>query len=244
MRKVLRLPGPDALQCPLAGRHHRSLRRLALRLRAQVSQIHVHKSIGCGVTGLQRRQTGVRVRVGVHRVAVTVGLVAVVAVRARRSDRVGRVIVLRASQTRPPVPDQHRDSHPSGRWWRMVVVVMVMVAGQLQSLVLPLPFALVPPVLEPDLDLRGGELEGGGEVLPLRRGQVALLLEAPLQLEHLGLGEEDARFPAGPLLLGGGLLQVGILAVSAQRPAGFCVKENQSALHSSSFEAVLRSIDF
>lgn len=121
----------------------------------------------------------------------------------------------------------------------MVMVVGVMVVpGQLQSLVLPLPLALVPPVLEPDLDLRGGELEGRGEVLPFRGGQVALLLEAPLQLEHLGLGEEDARFPAGPLLLAGGLLQVGILTVSAQRTAGFCVKKNQPALHSSSNKPV------
>lgn len=82
---------------------------------------------------------------------------------------------------------------------------MVM-ARQLQRLVLPLPLALVPPVLEPDLDLCRGELQGRGEVLSLRGGQVALLLEAPLQLEHLGLGEEDARFSAGPLLLVGGFL--------------------------------------
>lgn len=109
----------------------------------------------------------------------------------------------------------------------MVVVVVMVVSGQLQSLILPLPLALVPPVLEPDLHLSGGELEGGSQVFPLRGGQVTLLLEAPLQLEHLGLGEEDARLPAGPLLLGGGLLQVRILAVSAQRTAGFCVRENQ-----------------
>lgn len=132
---------------------------------------------------------------------------------------------MRTSQTRPSVPDQHGHCHPPGRW--CVVVVVMVVAGQFQSLVLPLPLALVPPVLEPDLYLRGGELEGGGQVLALRGGQVALLLEAPLQLEHLGLGEEDARLPAGPLLLGDGLLQIGILAVSAQRTTGFCVRENR-----------------
>lgn len=103
----------------------------------------------------------------------------------------------------------------------------MVVAGQLQGLVLPLPLALVPPVLEPDLHLRGGELEGGGELLALWGGQVALLLEAPLQLEHLGLGEEDARLPAGSLLLGAGLLQVGFVALGAQRNAGFWVGEKQ-----------------
>jgi len=83
----------------------------------------------------------------------------------------------------------------------VVVEVVMVVARHLQALVLPLPLALVAAVLEPDLHLRGGELEAGGEVLPLRGGQVALLLEAPLQLEHLRLGEEDAGLPPAPLLL-------------------------------------------
>ena len=104
----------------------------------------------------------------------------------------------------------------------MVVVVVVVVPRHLQRLVLPLPLAFVPPVLEPDLDLGGGELQGAGQVLSLRGGQVALLLEAPLQLEHLSLGEEDAGFPPGPLLLGGGSVRVWLLAVSAQRPAALC----------------------
>lgn len=93
----------------------------------------------------------------------------------------------------------------------MVVVVM---AGHLQTLVLPLPLAFVPPVLEPDLDLGGGEFERAGQVLSLRRGQVPLLLETPLQLEHLSLGEEHAGFPPGPPLLGGGLLWIRVLALA------------------------------
>lgn len=58
--------------------------------------------------------------------------------------------------------------------------------------------AFVPPVLKPDFDLRGGEFEEVGQVLSLRGGQVALLSEAPLQLGHLGLGEEDPGLPAQP----------------------------------------------
>lgn len=92
--------------------------------------------------------------------------------------------------------------------------MVMVVTRQFQGLVLPLPLAFVPPVLEPDLDLRGGELEGAGEVLPLRGGQVALLLETPLQLEHLGLGEEHAGFSAGSLLLHGGFVCVRILTVA------------------------------
>lgn len=200
------LPCPDPLQSPLAGRDHRCLGHLALR----GPQIHVHERVGRGAAGRQSGQTGVStgVRVSVNRVAV-VGLVAV-AVRVRGSDCVRSVKVLRSSQTRPSVPHQHRHGHPPGRRR----CVMVMVTRQFQGLVLPLPLTLVPPVLEPDLDLRGGELQGAGEVLPLRRGQVTLLLEAPLQLEHLSLGEEDAGLSTGSLLLHGGFVCVLILTVS------------------------------
>ena len=79
--------------------------------------------------------------------------------------------------------------------------MVVRLSGQLQGLVLPLPLALVAAVLEPDLHLRGGEFEAGGQVLSLRGRQVALLLEASLQLEHLGLGEQHSGLPPGPLLL-------------------------------------------
>ena len=83
----------------------------------------------------------------------------------------------------------------------MVVMVVVMMPRHLKALILSLPFAFVPPVLEPDLHLRGGEFEAGGQVLSLRGRQVALLLKASLQLEHLGLGEQHSRLPPGPLLM-------------------------------------------
>lgn len=72
---------------------------------------------------------------------------------------------------------------------------------RLQRPFLPLPFALVATILEPDLDLRGGEAQRAGQVLPLGRGQVTLLREAPLELAHLHLREEHARLP--PLPRGG-----------------------------------------
>lgn len=68
-------------------------------------------------------------------------------------------------------------------------------AAEFQGLVLPLPLALVAPVLEPDLDLSGGELEAAGQELPLGSRKVALLLEASLQLENLSLREEHPRLP-------------------------------------------------
>lgn len=113
------------------------------------------------------------------------------------------------------------------------MVVMMVMTCHLQSLVLPLPLTFVPPVLEPDLDLSGGEFQGAGQVLSLRGRQVTLLLEAPLQLKHLSLGEEDAGFPPGPLLLGGGLLRVWILTVTAQRPTALCTEKKDLTVHQS-----------
>ena len=83
-----------------------------------------------------------------------------------------------------------------------MVMMMMVLTCNLQRLILPLPLAFVPTVLKPDLDLGGGEFQGAGQVFSLRGGQVTLLLEAPLQLEHLSLGEEDSGLPPGPLLLG------------------------------------------
>lgn len=71
--------------------------------------------------------------------------------------------------------------------------------SQLQGLVLPLPLALVSPVLEPDLDLGGRQFEDVGQLLAFGRREVALLLKPSLQLVDLGLREEDPGFPAGPL---------------------------------------------
>lgn len=104
--------------------------------------------------------------------------------------------------------------------------MVVMVTSQFQGLILPLPLTFVPPVLEPDLDLCGGELQGAGEVLPLRGRQVTLLLEAPLQLEHLSLGEEDAGFSAGPLLLYSGSVRLLIPTFTRERPVDLCREGN------------------
>uniref|UniRef100_A0A182JK55 Uncharacterized protein n=1 Tax=Anopheles atroparvus TaxID=41427 RepID=A0A182JK55_ANOAO len=62
-----------------------------------------------------------------------------------------------------------------------------------------LPLGLVAAVLEPDLHLRLREPQVLGQLGPLRSGQVALLGEAPLQLEHLRVaeGRPGALFPGG-----------------------------------------------
>ena len=61
------------------------------------------------------------------------------------------------------------------------------------------PLGLGPPVLEPDLDLCLGELELGGELGPLRDGQVLLLPELLLQAVQLLGRERGPRLPGGYL---------------------------------------------
>lgn len=65
-----------------------------------------------------------------------------------------------------------------------------------------LPLPLVPPVLEPDLHLRLGEVQRRGQAGPLRAAQVAFDVEGGLQLEDLAPGEHGARLflPAGLLV--------------------------------------------
>lgn len=120
---------------------------------------------------------------GVRVISITV-IVIVVRIRPH-CDVIRRSVA--PAETRLSVSHKHRDGYSARRQW---------VTSQLQALILPLPLALVPPVLKPDLDLCGGELKHGGELLSFRCGQVALLLKTPLQLKHLSLGEEHTRFPA------------------------------------------------
>jgi len=82
----------------------------------------------------------------------------------------------------PVVPDQHFHGHFLRRGRRRQKI-----RGHLT------PLGLVASVLEPDLDLRLGELEGGREVRALRPGEIALVIEAPLELEHLRVRKRGAR---------------------------------------------------
>jgi len=151
--------------------------------------VAVGPGAGGALHGLHRR-CGVTtriVRVAAGPAVVTEGRVVVVGEVAEVPHTVGRVVGGGVGrQARLPVPHQHRHRHPPGRRQ----------GHHLQALVLPLPLALVPPVLEPDLHLGRGELEGPGQVVSLRGRQVPLLLEAALQLVHLRLREEHARLPA------------------------------------------------
>lgn len=56
-----------------------------------------------------------------------------------------------------------------------------------------LSLPLVPPVLEPDLDLGFCEVKGRRQTRPLRARQVPLHVERRLQLEHLTPGEHRSR---------------------------------------------------
>ena len=57
--------------------------------------------------------------------------------------------------------------------------------GVRHGLLLGEPLVLVAVVLEPDLDLRRGQVDEAGEVLPLGGREVLLRLEASLQLVDL-----------------------------------------------------------
>lgn len=122
---------------------------------------------------------------------------------------------MRSRAAEPPVAHQHRHRH-SARLERE--------PGELQRPVLLLALALVPPILEPDLDLRGGEFEDVGQVISLRRGQVALLSEAPLQLGHLGLGEENPGLPADTA---GSHLRVFVTVRWTVQPSDICTSQEK-----------------
>lgn len=94
-----------------------------------------------------------------------------------------------------PVPHQDRDGYPAGREQLQ----------RLQAVLSTGPFHLIAVVLEPDLHLVRGEANQPRQVLSFRRGQVALLPEAALQLERLRLGEEDTPLPAAAPLRRAGL---------------------------------------
>lgn len=165
---------------------------------AYVSQVHVHEGVG----GARRRKSG-DAGVCAAVVGVVSGAVVCICRISVITVRVGSIwscsgVALRTTQARLSISDQHRHGD-APRWWRVVL------SRHLQRLVLPLPFALVATVLEPDLHLVRGEFKGGRQVLALRGGQVALLLEASLQLEDLRLREEHPGSPPAPLLLHGPL---------------------------------------
>jgi hypothetical protein len=62
----------------------------------------------------------------------------------------------------------------------------------LDVFLVPGPFGLVAVILEPDLDLRRGQVDEVGQMLTFGGRQVALLAESTLQFVSLSFGEEDA----------------------------------------------------
>ena len=160
------------------------------------------RAAGAGVGGHPAEPPPVASTVRAAAIGTVVGAVGVRA----GGDAVRRWVRLRAPEAGFAVPDQHGHCHPP-RGQR--------VGSQLQGFILPLPLALVPPVLEPDFQLRGGELEHAGEVLPFRSGEVFLLLKSPLQFKHLSLGEQNSGF--SPLSLLGVVAGVGFLLICLGR---------------------------
>lgn len=77
----------------------------------------------------------------------------------------------------------------------------MMMTGHLQAFVLTLALAFVSSILKPDFDLGGREFQSVRQMFSLGSGEIALLLEASLQLENLRLGEKNPRLPPGSLSL-------------------------------------------
>lgn len=185
--RIFSLPRPNAVQSG----HSISGGKCVLDI-IQVSKIHIIAVVGGCLHGLDGGRCGIITRivcVAAGAGVVAEGRVVVVSEMVDVTHAVGRVVggCVRC-QTRLSVPHQHRHRHPPGRRQR----------HHLQTLVLPLTLALVPPVLEPYFHLGRGEFEHGGQVVSLRGGQVPLLLKATLQLVHLRLGEENPGLPASP----------------------------------------------
>lgn len=100
----------------------------------------------------------------------------------------GRVAVALA---RLAVLHQHRHGHPP-RGLLLLTGAAVLLHLLLGHLVLRLPLHLIPVILKPDFHLGWSEVDHTCQVLPLRRRQVFLLLEASFQLVDLRLGEQHA----------------------------------------------------
>lgn len=93
----------------------------------------------------------------------------------------------RGGHASPPVSDQNRDGHSAGRCQRLMMLQILH-----DVFLVPGPFGLVAVILEPDLDLRRGQVDDVGQMLPFGGRQVALLAESTLQFVSLSFGEEDA----------------------------------------------------
>jgi hypothetical protein len=93
----------------------------------------------------------------------------------------------------------------------------------LDVFLVPGPFGLVAVILEPDLDLRRGQVDEVGQMLPFGGRQVALLAESTLQFVSLSFGEEDASLAfliTQALLLLMLLLLVVVVVVAIGRVVG------------------------
>lgn len=97
-----------------------------------------------------------------------------------------------AALARLPVLHQHRHGHPPRGLLLLLAGAAVLLHLLLGHLVFRLPLHLIPVILKPDFHLGWSEVDHTCQVLPLRRRQVFLLLEASLQLVDLRLGEQHA----------------------------------------------------
>lgn len=97
-----------------------------------------------------------------------------------------------------PVAHNHGHHHPAQQARRDAQLGGGCQVGRLRGLRRARALQLVAMVLEPDFDLCGREAQQARQLLALRRRQVALLPEAPLQLQRLRLGEQHP--PLLPLL--------------------------------------------
>lgn len=91
---------------------------------------------------------------------------------------------------------QHRHRHPPWRLLLLLTGTIVLLHLLLGHLVLGLPFHFIPVVLKPNFNLSRSQVYHAGQMFPFRRGEVLLLLEPPLKLIHLRLGEEYPSLPA------------------------------------------------
>jgi len=73
-----------------------------------------------------------------------------------------------------------------------LLVIAVLLPGAAHPVLGRLPLALGSPVLEPDLHLRLGQIQGLGELLALLPHHVLVLLEGLLELEQLAGREGGA----------------------------------------------------